>query len=60
MTVNLALGERFADDVPPRISGKEDLLASQDTASAVCTSRWFARAVEISFEVNLTTPTESP
>ena len=45
MTVNLALGERFADDVPPRISGKEDLLACQYTAFAVCTSRCFARAV---------------
>ena len=45
MTVNLAIGERFADDVPPRISGKEDLLACQDTACAVCTSHRFARAV---------------
>ena len=37
LTVNLALGVMVAVDVPPRISGEADLLASQDTAYAVCT-----------------------
>ena len=41
MTVNLALVAEFAANVPPRISGKEDLLASQYTAYTVCMSRWF-------------------
>ena len=39
--MNLALGVKSLIVVPPRILGREVLLAGQDTAYAVCTSRWF-------------------